>query len=75
MLDSMISNPFQSPEIRNQANDMVIAAAIAYLKEQKTSIVLAFTKDINTLMRVRSHGLTLLEGYQVALASYSHKEP
>lgn len=75
MLDSMISNPSISPELRNKANDMLINAALNHLKEQKTDIVLAFTKDINTLMRVRSHGLTLLEGYQVALASYAHKEP
>lgn len=74
MLDSMITNPTCSAEIRDKANNLVIGACIDYLKQAKTKIILAFTKDKNTLVRTCSHGLSFLEGYQVVVANFA-KEP
>lgn len=72
MFDSMITDPSFSPEIRDLANDLMTAACMQYIKDNKISMILAFSKDGNTIKRARSHGLTLLDEFQVAAASFAY---
>lgn len=75
MMDSMVTNPSQSPQIRNEANDMMVKVAMEYAKKQKAPSIIAVSKDLNTIIRARSHGFALLEEYQVIVASLLDKEP
>lgn len=67
MLDALITNPTVKPEDRDQAIDMLVKALIRRAKMMKIKLIVAFTKDKNTLERSLRHGFVLREHSFISL--------
>lgn len=54
--DSFITNPDESPEIRDIAMDAVLTEAIRVAKELNLTSLIAYSLDNNTIKRSQRHG-------------------
>lgn len=55
-LDGLITNPDASPEIRDQAIDLLVTQLINVGKKMGFRKIIAFSSDANTLIRSKKHG-------------------
>lgn len=67
LLDSLISNPWQYPEARDKAIDLVVESLINEAKLLKLKKIVAHSKDLNTLVRSKKHGFIPLPHQLISL--------
>ena len=67
IIDSMITNPECSPEVRNKALNILTKRLVIAAEDLKVRKLLAYTTDKNTLERALSHGFVQLDHAVVAL--------
>lgn len=67
MLDSLITNPTQPPEVRDEAIDAVVKRLISAAEDWNITRILANTTDAHTLERSKRHGFTALPNTMIVL--------
>jgi hypothetical protein len=67
MIDSFITDPKASKELRNEALDRITEKLIKIAKHNKVNQLIAYSLDKNTLMRGISHGFVQLDHSVIAL--------
>ena len=60
IFDGLISDPSQSAESRNEAQDLAISKMLEVAKELKLKGIIAWASEENTIMRAERHGFQQL---------------